>query len=70
MRIGGLFDPNPLVGSFIAGAGFFLAHYDNPLPTGVLLRTAPGTPPLDQALNRALVPYANVSAKTRTPLLM
>jgi putative ABC transport system permease protein len=65
MRIGGLFDPNPLVGSFVAGAGFFLAHYDNPLPTGVLLRTAPGAPPLDQALNRALVPYANVSAKTR-----
>ncbi len=65
MRVGGLFKPNPLVGSFVVGAGFFLAHYDNPLPTGVLLRTAPGAAPLDQALNRALVPYANVSAKTR-----
>jgi putative ABC transport system permease protein len=65
MRIGGLFKPNPLVGSFVVGAGFFLAHFDNPLPTGVLLRTAPGAAPLDQALNRVLVPYANVSAKTR-----
>jgi putative ABC transport system permease protein len=65
MRIGGLFEPNPLVGSFIVGAGFFLAHFDNPLPTGVLLRTAPRAAPLDRALNRVLLPYANVSAKTR-----
>jgi putative ABC transport system permease protein len=65
MRIGGLFKPNPLVGSFIVGAGFFLAHFHNPLPTGVLLRTAPGAAPLDGALNRVLLPYANVSAKTR-----
>ncbi len=65
MRIGGLFTSNPLVGSFIVGAGFFLAHYDNPLPTAVLLRAAPGAAPLDQALNRVLLPYANVSSKTR-----
>ena len=65
MRIGGIYKPNPLVGSFVVGDRFFRAHFDNPLPTGVLLRTAAGTPPLDQALNRALAPYANVSAKTR-----
>jgi putative ABC transport system permease protein len=65
MRIGGIFKPNPLVGSFVAGAPFFLTHYDNPLPTGVLLSTAPGAHDLGSALNRALVPYANVSYKTR-----
>jgi putative ABC transport system permease protein len=65
MRIGGLFKPNPLVGSFIAGEGFFLAHFHNPLPSGVLLRTAPQAAPLDRALNRALTPYASVSFKTR-----
>jgi putative ABC transport system permease protein len=65
MRIGGVYRPNPLVGSFIVGASFFRAHFDNPLPTGVLLRTAPAAPSLDRALNRALAPYANVSAKTR-----
>jgi putative ABC transport system permease protein len=65
MRIGGIFKPNPLVGSFVTGAPFFLAHYDNPLPTAVFLSTAPGAHDLGVALNRALVPYANVSYKTR-----
>ena len=44
MRIGGIYKPNPLVGSFVVGERFFLSHFDNPLPVGVLLRTAPGTP--------------------------
>jgi putative ABC transport system permease protein len=65
MRIGGVFKSNPLVGSFIVSDGFFVSHFDNPLPSGVLLRTAPGTPSLNQALNRVLIPYANVSSKTR-----
>ncbi|MFZ1992939.1 MAG: ABC transporter permease, partial [Solirubrobacteraceae bacterium] len=65
IRIGGLYQPNPLVGSFIVGDKLFLSHFDNPLPTGVLLRTAPGSTSLDGALNRALVPYANVGFKTR-----
>ncbi len=60
MRIGGIFKPNPLVGSYVTGAPFFLAHYDNPLPTAVLLSTAPGAHDLGGALNRALLPYANV----------
>ncbi len=65
LRIGGIFEPNPLVGSFIVGDGFFVSHFDDPLPSGVLLRTAPGTPPLNAELNRLLGPYANVSSKTR-----
>ena len=65
IRIGGVFKPNPLVGSFIVGDGFFLSHFNNPLPIDVLLRTAPGAAALGPALNRALQPYANVSFKTR-----
>ncbi len=65
MRIGGIFNPNPLVGSFVVGDGFFLSHFDNPLPIGVLLATAPGAPNLGSALNSALQPYANVGYKTR-----
>ena len=42
MTIGGIYKPNPLVGSFVVGDGFFLSHFDNPLPIGVLLSTAPG----------------------------
>ena len=65
LRIGGIFKSNPLVGSFIVSDGFFLSHFADPLPSGVLLRTAPGTPPLNAQLNRVLGPYANVSSKTR-----
>ena len=65
MTIGGIYKPNPLVGSFVVGAGFFLSHFDNPLPIGVLLSTSPGAPNLGPALNRVLTPYANVGYKTR-----
>jgi putative ABC transport system permease protein len=65
MRVGGIYRPNPLAGSFFAGAGFFRSHFDNPLPVVVLLRAAPGTRDLNPTLNRILDPYANVSSKTR-----
>jgi len=65
LTIGGIYKPNPLVGSFVVGDGFFLSHFDNPLPIGVLLGTAPGAPDLGPALNRVLTPYANVGYKTR-----
>ncbi len=65
MTIGGIYKPNPLVGSFVVGDGFFLSHFDNPLPTGVLLSATPGAGNLGPALNRVLTPYANVGYKTR-----
>jgi putative ABC transport system permease protein len=65
MRIGGIFKPNPLVGSFVTGNRFFLSHYNSPLPVAVLLTTAPGARSLDNGLNTALQPYANVGFKTR-----
>ena len=65
MRVGGIFKPNPLAGSFFVGEHFFLSHFDNPLPVVVLLRTAPGTPDVNRMVNRILTPYANVSSKTR-----
>jgi putative ABC transport system permease protein len=65
MRIGGIFKPNPLLGSFLTGDGFFRSRFDNPLPIAVLLSAAPGARGLGGALNSALVPYANVGFKTR-----
>jgi putative ABC transport system permease protein len=65
MRIGGIFQPNPLAGSFFVGDSFFVSHFDNPLPVVVLLRTASGSPDINPTLNRILTPYANVSSKTR-----
>ncbi|MGO9973113.1 MAG: ABC transporter permease [Solirubrobacteraceae bacterium] len=66
MRVGGIFKPNPLAGSFFVGDRFFLSHFENPLPIVVLIRTVPGTPNLNPILNRILNPYANVSSKTRS----
>ncbi len=65
MRIGGIFKPNPLVGSFVTGAPFFLAHYNRPLPDVVLVGTAAGTPHFEATLNRVLAPYANLSIQSR-----
>jgi putative ABC transport system permease protein len=68
MRIGGIFKPNPLAGSFFVGDSFFLSHFDNPLPVIVLLRTGrvgSSSPDINRTLNRVLGPYANVSSKTR-----
>jgi putative ABC transport system permease protein len=65
MRVGGIFKSNPVLGSYLTGARFFVSHFDNPLPIAVLLRAAPGAPGRGGELNRVLQPYANVSYKTR-----
>jgi putative ABC transport system permease protein len=65
MTVGGIYAANPLLGKFLTGESFFRSHFENPLPIGVLLRAARGTPDLNPTLNRILIPYANVSSKTR-----
>jgi putative ABC transport system permease protein len=65
MTIGGIYKTNPLLGSYVTGDGFFLSHFDNPLPIAVLLSSTPGAHGVFSAMNNALVPYANVSVKTR-----
>ncbi len=65
MTVGGIFKSNPLLGGYLTGDRFFASHFDNPLPIAVLLSAAPQGRALDSALNNALMPYANVSVKTR-----
>jgi putative ABC transport system permease protein len=66
MRVGGIFKPNALIGSYLVGDGFFQAHFANPLPVAVLVRAAGGaTPATTAALNRALRPYPNLKVQTR-----
>ena len=38
MRIGGTYQPNALAGKYLVGDGFFLRHFQNSLPTAVLLQ--------------------------------
>ena len=39
MRIGGIYQPNALVGKYLVSDAFFLRHFQNPLPGAVLLKT-------------------------------
>ncbi len=64
MTVGGIYKSNPLLGSYLTGDGFFLSHFDNPLPIAVLLSSAPRAHGVFTAVNNALVPYANVGVKT------
>jgi putative ABC transport system permease protein len=65
MTVGGIFKANPLIGSYLVGTGFFLSHFDNPLPVAVLIRTQPGAGGVGAAVNRYLDAYANVGLQTR-----
>ncbi len=53
MRVGGIFQPNALIGHYLVGSEFFLAHFTNPLPIGVLLKTD-GRAGIFNAVNDAL----------------
>ncbi len=64
IRIGGIFEPNALIGHYLVGSGYFLSHFLNPLPIGVLLKTD-GRPGMYNAVNNATTPYPNVGVQTR-----
>ncbi len=64
LRVGGIFKPNALIGSYLVGDGFFLSHFNNPLPVAVLLRTSSG-PTITGAVNRGLAAYPNIKIQTR-----
>jgi putative ABC transport system permease protein len=64
IRIGGIFEPNALIGHYMVGGGFFLSHFLNPLPIGVLLSTD-GKAGMYNAVNNATTPYPNVGVQTR-----
>jgi putative ABC transport system permease protein len=65
MQIGGIYETNPLIGSYVTGEQFFLSHFDNPLPGGVLVKTAPGAGNFENILNRQLAAYPNLTIQTR-----
>ena len=65
IRIGGVFKTNPLIGSYVVGAGFFASHFHSPLPIAVLVRTHPGASHVGAAINSYLNVYPNVGVQTR-----
>jgi len=65
VRIGGIFKPNALIGSYLAGDGFFLAHFNSPLPIAVLVQTRASAGAIGPALTRGLREYPNLKVQTR-----
>jgi putative ABC transport system permease protein len=63
LRVGGIFQANALIGSYLVSSGFFAAHFANPALTALLVRTNGGA--ADNAVTRALNPYPNVQVQTR-----
>jgi putative ABC transport system permease protein len=65
MRIGGIYQPNALIGSYVVSEAFYLTHYRNPLPGAVLLKTD-GSANVEHEVDTALASYPNVQVQTRT----
>ena len=66
MRIGGIYKPNAVFGNYLVGGSYFLTHFDNPLPTAVLITSRGGTTPAAQAtLASGLKLFPNVKVQTQ-----
>jgi putative ABC transport system permease protein len=65
ITIGGIFKTNPLIGSYVVGAPFFISHFHNPLPIAVLVSAQPGDSHVGSAINNYLNVYPNVGVKSR-----
>jgi putative ABC transport system permease protein len=64
LRIGGIYEANALIGSYVVSSAFFLSHYPAQPPAGLLLRTN-GSTAVDNAVTNALAPYPNIQVQTR-----
>jgi putative ABC transport system permease protein len=65
MRIGGIFKPNALLGSYVVGDSFFLSHFSAPLPEAVLVKVASGDSAVGKVLTDGLKAYPNLQIQTR-----
>ncbi len=63
LRVGGIYQANALIGSYVVSAAFFLQHYSARPPAGLLLRTTGAS--ADAAITRALAQYPNLQVQTR-----
>ncbi|MGC1185164.1 MAG: FtsX-like permease family protein [Candidatus Dormiibacterota bacterium] len=65
MHVGGIFQPNALIGNYLVSSTFFRAHFTGQLPGGVLVQARPGATHLERIVNRALKSYPNLTIQTR-----
>jgi putative ABC transport system permease protein len=65
MRIGGIYQANALIMSYLISSSYFLAHFQNPHVGAVLLGTNGGAS-VEAAVVRALAPYPTAQVQTRS----
>jgi putative ABC transport system permease protein len=63
IRIGGIYQANVLIQSYLVSSAYFLAHFRQPHPGAVLVRTS--GPGAATAVTNALAPYGDVQVQTR-----
>jgi putative ABC transport system permease protein len=66
LRVGGIYKPNSLLGSYLVSDQFYKSHFDNPLPVAVLIRTATGASAAGKAtIVAGLKAYPNLTIQTQ-----
>ena len=66
MTVGGIYDPNSLLGSYLVSDAFFASHFSRALPIALLVRSAAGaTPAGEAALQAGLKGYPNLKVQTQ-----
>ncbi|HTT90869.1 MAG TPA: FtsX-like permease family protein, partial [Acidimicrobiales bacterium] len=63
IRIGGIYQANALIGSYLVSNNYFLAHFVNEQPGAVLLRTS--GPNVENEVTKAVAGYSNVKVQSR-----
>ena len=63
IKIGGIYQSNALIQSYLVSSTYFLAHFRAPHPGAILLRTN-GNPNVETAVSNALAPYQDVQVQT------
>ena len=64
VHIGGIYQANALIGSYLVSAGFFTSHFSSQPPAALLLQTN-GSGAVNDAVTSALAAYPNVQVQTR-----
>jgi putative ABC transport system permease protein len=64
LRIGGIYQTNALIGSYLVSSAFFSSHFPAQSPGALLLRTD-GSTVVNNAVTNALAPFPNIQVQTK-----
>jgi putative ABC transport system permease protein len=63
MRVGGIYQPNAAIGSYLIGDAFYRTHFADPTPAAILLDTNGGSR-VETAVAHAIAPHRGLQAQT------